>query len=108
MWIQITGDNAGNRRYRYQYAGYGFVQLGPDAPGLMPRLGMVVRQERHWMVIRVALALMPVAATTMPGILTSLPTRSLFKSLMEVPISLLCRVTWMSSTGSSPDLGRVI
>ena len=64
-----------------------------NAPGLMPRLGMVVRQERHWMVMRVALALIPVAATTMPGIFTSLPTRSLFRSRMEVPTSSLCSVT---------------
>ena len=47
---------------------------------------------RHWIAILVALALMPEAATTMPGILTSLLTCSLLSSLMEVDTASEVRV----------------
>merc|ERR1719270_2548783 len=72
----------------------------PSSPGLSGMSGMVVRQLRHWIAILVALALIPVAATTMPGILTSLATCSLFRSRMEVDTASEVSVTWMSSTFS--------
>ena len=59
----------------------------------IPKLGMVFLQDLHWIVIVVALALMPVAATIMPGIFTNLDTESLDKWRMLEPTSVLHKVT---------------
>ena len=48
----------------------------PSRPGLMGMFGITVRQDRHWIDICVALALIPLAATTIPGIFTRRETRS--------------------------------
>ncbi len=59
------------------------------------------------MVILVALALIPEAATMIPGILTSLDTWSLLRLRTEVPVSSLPRVTWISWSSSSGLRGLV-
>ena len=46
----------------------------------MSMLGTTVLQLLHWMEMRVALALMPEADTTMPGILTRRETTSALSS----------------------------
>ena len=44
----------------------------PSRPGLRGMLEIVLRQERHWMVMLVALARMAEALIMIPGIFTSL------------------------------------
>ncbi len=48
----------------------------PSRPGLIVKFGTTLRHDRHWIEIFVALALIPVAATMIPGILTNCETSS--------------------------------
>lgn len=48
----------------------------PSKPGLTDKLGITFRQERHWIDIFVAFALIPDAETIIPGIFTSRDTVS--------------------------------
>lgn len=48
----------------------------PSKPGFTGRFGMMLRHDRHWIEIFVALALIPDADITMPGIFTRRETVS--------------------------------
>ena len=58
--------------YRTLYLGHLRGIAYPSRPGLRGMLEMVLRQERHWMVMLVALARIAEALIMIPGIFTSL------------------------------------
>lgn len=48
----------------------------PSKPGFKDKLGIILLQDLHWIVILVALALIPEALMTIPGIFTKRETTS--------------------------------
>lgn len=51
-------------------------RIYPSRPGLIVKFGTTFLQERHWIEIFVALALIPEADTIIPGIFTKWETCS--------------------------------
>ena len=91
------------------YRTYRLGKAYPSRPGFIGIFGITVLQDLHWIDIWVAFALIPLAATTIPGILTKRDTRSDPSPRTDIGSASDWRMTWMASSSSSPNgLGEVI